>query len=123
MFAPTKQLKKTIGRMVTDSSPPEVPKDPATSTVFQLYKLLATADEIEALRARYVAGIGWGDAKAELYRVMDAKVAPARERYDAYMTEAGRVEIDAHLADGAKRARAIAGPVLKRVRQALGYDR
>jgi tryptophanyl-tRNA synthetase len=123
LFAPTKQLKKTIGKMVTDTSPPEAPKDPDTSTVFQLYKLLATAEETEALRVRYTAGIGWGDAKGELHRVMDEKIGPAREKYDELMTPEGRVKVDALLADGARRARAIAGPVLQRVRKAIGIER
>jgi tryptophanyl-tRNA synthetase len=121
IFAPSKQLKKAIGRMVTDSSPPEAPKDPATSTVFQLYKLFATADETAALAARYAAGIGWGDAKAELHRVIDTHISPARERYDALMSD--RAQVDALLADGAARARAIAGPVLARARKALGMSR
>lgn len=120
LFAPSKALKKTINKMVTDTSPPEAPKDPDTSTVFQLYKLLASTDEIEALRQRYAAGIGWGDAKAELHRVFDTMITPAREKYDALMTPEGRVKVDAMLADGAKRARAIAGPVLQRVRKAIG---
>ncbi len=123
LFAPTKQLKKTIGKMVTDTSPPETPKDPDTSTVFQLYKLLATAEETEALRARYAAGIGWGDAKGELHRVMDEKLGPARARYDELMTPEGRIKVDVLLADGARRARAIAGPVLQRVRKAIGIER
>ncbi len=121
IFAPSKQLKKAIGRMVTDSSPPEAPKDPATSTVFQLYKLFATADETAALAARYAAGIGWGDAKAELHRVIDTHISPARERYDALMAD--RAQVDALLADGAARARAIAGPVLARARKAIGMSR
>jgi tryptophanyl-tRNA synthetase len=123
LFAPSKQLKKTIGKMVTDTSPPEAPKDPDTSTVFQLYRLLATAAETEALRARYAAGIGWGDAKAELHRVMDERIAPARATYDELMTPEGRAKVDALLAEGARRARAIAGPVLQRVRKAIGIER
>ncbi|MEZ4361527.1 MAG: tryptophan--tRNA ligase [Kofleriaceae bacterium] len=123
LFAPPKQLKKIIGRMVTDSSPPEAPKDPETSTVFQLYRLLASPEEIDALRARYVAGIGWGDAKAELHRVMDERIAPARARYDELMTAEGRAEVDALLAEGARRARAIARGVLTRVRKAIGVER
>ena len=120
IFAPAKQLKKAIGRMVTDSSPPEAPKDPATSTIFQLYRLFASPDETESLRARYVAGIGWGDAKAELHRVLDTHVAPARERYDALMSD--RSQVDSLLADGARRARTIAGATLARVRRAIGID-
>jgi tryptophanyl-tRNA synthetase len=123
LFAPSKQLKKTVGRMTTDSSPPEAPKDPETSTIFQLYRQLAAPEQIEALRARYAVGIGWGDAKAELHRVMDEHLTPARTRYDELMTDAGRTQVDALLADGARRARAIAGPVLRRVRKAIGIAR
>jgi tryptophanyl-tRNA synthetase len=123
LFAPTKALKKVIGKMVTDTSPPEEPKNPDTSTVFQLFRLLATTDEIEALRTRYLAGIGWGDAKAELHRVMDDRIGPARAKYDQLMTPEGRTKVDALLADGARKARAIAGPVLQRVRKAIGIER
>jgi tryptophanyl-tRNA synthetase len=123
LFAPPKQLKKIIGRMVTDSSPPETPKDPDTSTIFQLYRLLARPEEIAALRERYAAGIGWGDAKAELFRVMDEQVAPARARYDELMTPDGRAQVDALLADGARRARGLAGATLTRVRKAIGIAR
>ncbi len=123
LFAASKPLKKTIGKMVTDTSPPEAPKDPATSTVFQLYKLLATAEETEALAARYAAGIGWGDAKGELHRVMDDRIGPARAIYDELMTPEGRVKVDAMLAEGAKKARALAGQVLQRVRKAIGIER
>ncbi len=121
MFAPPKQLKKAIGRMVTDSSPPEAPKDPATSTIFSLYQLIATPEETDALRGRYLAGVGWGDAKAELFRMLDAHVAGPRARYDELMAD--RPTVDALLADGARRARAIAGPVLQRVRRAIGLER
>jgi tryptophanyl-tRNA synthetase len=109
--------------MVTDSSPPEAPKDPDTSTVFQLHKLLATAEESEALRLRYQSGIGWGDAKAELHRVMEERLGAARARYDELMTPEGRAKVDALLVEGARRARAIAGPVLARVRKAIGIAR
>jgi tryptophanyl-tRNA synthetase len=123
LFASTKDLKKVINKMVTDTSPPEAPKDPDTSTIFQLYKLLATAEETEALRARYAAGIGWGDAKGELHRVMDDRIGPAREKYNELMTPDGKKKVDALLLDGARRAREIAGPVLQRVRKAIGYGR
>jgi tryptophanyl-tRNA synthetase len=121
LFAPPKQLKKAIGRMVTDSSPPEAPKDPETSTIFQLYRLFASQEDTDNLRRRYAAGIGWGDAKAELFRVVDEQVTAPRTRYDELMAD--RARVDALLADGARRARAIAGPVLQRVRRAVGIDR
>jgi tryptophanyl-tRNA synthetase len=118
LFVPPKQLRKVINRIVTDSTPPEVPKDPDSSHIFQIYRAVASAAETEALAARYRSGIGWGEAKGALFDVLDAGLAPARERYAALMADTG--QIDRILADGARRARAIAGQTLARVRAAIG---
>jgi tryptophanyl-tRNA synthetase len=106
LFAPAKELKKTVMRIVTDSQPPEAPKDPLTSTVFA------------ALADRYRAGIGWGDAKKLLAERLEAMLAEPRQRYDALMADPA--QIDRALEDGERRARAIAHGVLQRVRKAIG---
>src|SRR5580704_16866906 len=49
LFATPKQLAKQVGRIVTDSLPPEAPKDPDTSTVFKIYRAVATPGETLAL--------------------------------------------------------------------------
>ncbi len=118
LFLTSKKLKKTIGRIPTDSTPPEAPKDPVTSTVFQMYTSVASASEIAAFRDQYAAGISWGAAKMELYRVVDALVAEPRERYTELMADPER--IDALLAAGAAAARSRARVVLDRVRDAIG---
>jgi tryptophanyl-tRNA synthetase len=121
LFAPPKQLRKLVGRIVTDTSPPETPKDPDASLIFQIYRLLAPPAETAALRARYEAGIGWGDAKAELASLLERLLAEPRARYDELMAHPDR--IDALLADGAARARQLAAPVMDRVRRAIGIAR
>ena len=121
LFVPPKELKKIVSRIVTDSTPPEAPKDPATSTIFQIYSAIATPDERHALAERFRAGIGWGDAKQALLERLETELAPARARYQALMADPGH--IDALLATGAARARATAGPVLERVRRAIGITR
>jgi tryptophanyl-tRNA synthetase len=64
IFLPKKQLKKTIMRIQTDSTPLEEPKNPDTCTVFKLYSTMATQAQIEALREKYLAGnFGYGHAK------------------------------------------------------------
>jgi tryptophanyl-tRNA synthetase len=118
MFAPAKQLKKTVNRIVTDSTPPEAPKDPETSSIFQIYKVIAKPEEIEALRARYASGIGWGDAKGALYDVLDRELSGPRARYEELMANPAR--LDELLARGAARARPIARATLDRVRKAIG---
>jgi tryptophanyl-tRNA synthetase len=118
LFAEEKALRKRVNQFKTDSLPPEAPKDPSTSALFQLYSAVATKAEAAALAERYRAGIGWGDAKKLLADRLDAELAPARARYAALMGD--RPQIDALLGIGARRAREIAGGVLDRVRAATG---
>lgn len=121
LFAPPKQLKKVVNSIVTDSLPPEAPKDPESSTIFAIYKAIATADETRALADRYRAGIGWGDAKKALLERIEAEIGPARARYDALMADPAK--IDALLAQGAAKARVTARATLDRVRRAIGITR
>jgi tryptophanyl-tRNA synthetase len=121
LFAPPKQLRKIVGRIITDSSPPEVPKDPDASLIFQIFRLLAPPADTAALRARYEAGIGWGDAKAALADLLERLLAEPRARYEELMAHPER--IDELLADGAARARQLAAPVMDRVRRAIGIAR
>lgn len=121
LFVPSKQLKKLVNKIVTDAQPPETPKDPETSNVFALYKQVATPAQTAALRERYAAGIGWGDAKAALYEVLEATLAGPRAKYEALMAD--RARLDALLQQGAERAREMARPTMQRVRAALGIRR
>lgn len=121
LFAPPKQMKKVVNSIVTDSTPPEAPKDPEASTIFQIYKAIASADECAALAERYRSGIGWGDAKKTLFERLEVELAPARERYDALMADTAK--IDALLAAGAAKARVTARKTLDRLRSAIGISR
>ena len=121
LFAPPKQMKKVVNSIVTDSLPPEAPKDPDASTIFAIYKAVASPDETRALAERYRAGIGWGDAKKALLERIEIEIADARTRYDALMADPSK--IDALLAQGAERARKTARGVLERVRSAIGIAR
>src|SRR3989344_912756 len=62
VFEPEKKLNKLVNKIVTDSTPPEAPKDPATSNIMDLYKLFGNAEQIKALEDKYKNGIGWGHA-------------------------------------------------------------
>jgi tryptophanyl-tRNA synthetase len=118
LFAPPKQLEKTIMKIATDSTPPEAPKDPDASTIFQIYRAIATPDEARALAERFRGGIGWGEAKKLLAQRIEAEVAPARARFDALMADP--TQLDALLAAGAAKARVHARRTLDRVRAAIG---
>jgi len=118
LFAPPKQLEKLVKRIVTDSTPPDVPKDPDNSTIFQIYRAVATADESAALAERFRAGIGWGEAKQQLFERLRAELDGSRDRFDALMAKPAY--IDEVLAIGATRARTMARTVVDRVRAAIG---
>lgn len=118
LFATGKELKKIINRIVTDTSPPEVPKDPDTSTIFQIFKAVASADECTALANRYRAGIGWGDAKNALYEKLEAALAEPRVKYVELMANPKRV--NDLLAEGAAKARVVARKTLDRVKSTIG---
>lgn len=121
LFAPPKQLRKRVNAIVTDSSPPGAPKDPASSVVFQIFAQFAPAEATRELRRRYLEGISWGDAKAALFEVLEPQLAGPRERYHALIADPGR--IDALLGVGRDRARALARPVIERLRAAIGIAR
>lgn len=118
LFASESELKKKIMRIITDSKTPEEPKNPDESTIFQLYRNFATDSEIAKLREMFVSGgMGYGSAKTILFEKINSVLADARAEYERLM--ANRGEIDAVLADGANRARAVAERVYERVRRAM----
>ena len=119
LFLPSKQLRKRIMEIQTDSTPLEAPKDPEASTVFALYKLVAAPDQVAEMAAAHRAGgYGHGHAKQALFEALDARFAEARERYTALL--AAPAELEAILDDGAHRARAVARETLRRVRDVVG---
>ena len=118
LFAPSAELKKKIMRIITDSKLPEEPKDPDTSTIFQLYRHFADATEIAELREKFVAGgMGYGTAKTILFEKIDSVLSGPRAEYERLM--ANPAEIDAVLDAGASRARAAAAEIFARVRRAM----
>jgi len=121
LFESEKALRKTIMRIVTNSQSVEEPKDPQACQIFQLYKLFADKNEQDALASRYRAGgMGWGEAKEELFRVVNRCIAPIKERYDAIMADIPA--LDKILEQGAQKARPIAAATVNRFRKAAGID-
>ena len=121
LFIPEKNLRKTVMKIVTNSQGIEEPKDPHSCNVFALYRLFAGDSEQAALAERYRAGgMGWGEAKQELFEKLNAVITPMREKYDALMADTSR--IDAVLEDGARRAGAVAKNTIARLRKAVGVS-
>lgn len=119
LFEDDKSLREKVMRIVTDSKTVEEAKDPESCNVFRLYRLVASAEQQAALADRYrQGGMGYGHAKQELLGVLQELLSPLRERYREWLTRPD----DLHdvMADGAKRARALAEATIADIRQAVG---
>jgi tryptophanyl-tRNA synthetase len=119
IFGDDKEMRKRVMSIVTDSVAVEAPKDPTTSTIFKLYSLVASNDEIADMRQRFVkGGIGYGDFKKQLFEKLWEYFAPMRKRREEILKD--KLYIDDVLSRGAKRANEIANQVMDRVRKAVG---
>jgi tryptophanyl-tRNA synthetase len=118
LFAPAKELRSLIMGIVTDSKAPGEPKEIEGSALFQLYQAFADPQQAQAMRKAFADGIAWGEAKAALFGLIDSKVAPMREKYEALMAKP--IEIEAALREGAIKARKLARPFIAELRDAVG---
>ncbi|AKU52046.1 tryptophan--tRNA ligase [Xanthomonas arboricola pv. juglandis] len=119
LFAPREELRKLVFSILTDSRAPGEAKDTQGSALFQLYQAFATPQETAAFAQDFADGIGWGDAKQQLFERIDQEIAPLRTRYEALMAEPAKIE--AILRAGGARLRArYATPFLAELRAAVG---
>lgn len=119
LFVPQAQLKKLVFSILTDSKTPGEPKSTDGSALFQLYQAFATPDETAGFAAAFADGIGWGDAKQQLFDVVEREIAPMRERYEDLIARPG--DIEDTLRDGGRRLRErYAIPLLRELRDAVG---
>jgi tryptophanyl-tRNA synthetase len=118
LFLPEKQLRKHINKIKTNLLEPGEPKDPDTSTVFQVWAAFADESETARMRQEFENGIAWGEAKKQLFELVNEQLGPARERYNALMDDPGHIESE--LRKGAERAREHSVPLMQKVREAVG---
>src|SRR5205814_1326772 len=103
IFGDEKETRKAVMSIVTDSTPVEAPKDPARSTIFKLYSLFASKDEIREMREKFEkGGAGYGEFKKELFEKLWEFFAPMRKRREEILRD--KSYIDNVLARGAKHA-------------------
>ncbi len=112
-------IRRKIARAVTDPGS-EVRVDPeakpGVTNLLRIYSALS-GEPVATLEARY-QGAGYGGVKTDLAEVVVASFAPIRERTGQILAdEAG---LDRLLADGAARARAVAGQTMSAVRDRMG---
>tara|TARA_R100001143_G_scaffold63492_2_gene70927 strand:- start:1038 stop:2372 length:1335 start_codon:yes stop_codon:yes gene_type:complete len=114
----SKALRDAIMRIVTDSREPGVSKDPDSSHVFSLYRAFATPDQASAFRRALEEGLGWGEAKTQLYELLESIIGPMRETYNQLMADP--LKIESILQAGALKARKQSGDLMTRLREAVG---
>ncbi|GAA3906308.1 hypothetical protein GCM10022228_15690 [Halomonas cibimaris] len=121
LFVSEKKLQKLVRKIKTNSLEPGEPKDPEGCTLFQIYSAFASAEETRAMRECYAEGIGWGEAKNQVFEQLNAHLSAPRERYNALMEDPGYIE--AVLEKGAERAREEATVTMENLRKAVGLGR
>jgi len=118
LFLPEKQLKKHINKIKTNLLEPGDPKDPDDSTVFQIWQAFATEQQTAEMRQAFADGIAWGEAKKQLFELVNEEIGEARERYNSLLENPAYIE--EVLQQGAEKARAYSKPLLANLRQAVG---
>jgi tryptophanyl-tRNA synthetase len=115
------QLRKLIRRYITDSTPADAPKDADHSGLFQIYREIASGEDVARVRAQLVEGsMSWGRLKDLLFEALDHFLAEPRLRYRQLINH--HEQIDYLLRAGAGKARPRAQEVMRRVRAAIGVD-
>jgi tryptophanyl-tRNA synthetase len=111
-------VEKKVRSAVTDSGT-EVRRAPDKAGITNLIDILSVIREVEPERIESeFAGSGYGDFKGAVAEAVVAYLAPVRERYAELRADEDGLE--ATLAAGADKARAIASETLADVRDSMG---
>jgi tryptophanyl-tRNA synthetase len=113
-------IRKKINRAVTDAESVVRVDDEAKPGVTNLLRIYAalSGDKIDDIAARY-GDSGYGGFKKDLGNLVADTFAPIRERTAKYLAD--ELALDALLAHGARRARAIATETMVQVRERSGF--
>lgn len=118
LFLPEKKLKKHINKIKTNLLEPGEPKDPDSSTVFQVWQAFATEAQTTEMRKAFEDGIAWGEAKKQLFELINEQIKEPRERYEELLADG--LYMEKVLQEGAEKARDYATPFLQKLREAVG---
>jgi len=120
IFLPEKQLRKQIMKIQTDSTPMEKPKRTEGCNVFELFKLVASEEEVDNMRQNYSGGnYGYGHAKQALFEAIMEEFKEERSRFESFVNNPS--EVDQILLKGAEKAKISSNETLVRLRKLLGY--
>ncbi|HEX9232591.1 MAG TPA: tryptophan--tRNA ligase [Blattabacteriaceae bacterium] len=118
IFCSKEDLKNQIMSIQTDSKSLKDPKDPDVDRIFSIYKLLASKEEVEEMRERYLnGGYGYSQAKKVLYELILNRFSFERKKFHIFLKKINYLDDILHF--GAKKARKIAINTICKVRKAL----
>ena len=117
LFSDEKKLQKQINQIKTDSLEPGEKKS-KDSTLYKYFKCFVKDKEIKKIDNYFNEGMGWGDLKKELFKVIDNELAPARDKYFDLINNPTRVE--KLLVEGESKALKIASENLEKIRTLVG---
>ena len=118
LFLTEKKLKKHINKINTNLLEPGEPKDPDTSAVFQIWQAFASKDQTQQMRTEFANGIAWGEAKRQLFELVNEQLREPREKYLQLLENPA--EVEAVLQQGAQKARQQSSALIANVRKAVG---
>jgi tryptophanyl-tRNA synthetase len=116
------QILKKVKRAVTDSESEvsyDEEKKAAVSNLLNIYSAM-TGETVAAIVERY-KGRGYGDFKKELADAVIAHLSPIQEKIKDLLNDVGAMQ--KILEVGAEKARAIAQPKMREIKQRLGLGR
>lgn len=119
LFGTDEEVKKAIMSIVTDSKAPEEKKVAEENNIYKIFKLVATPDEREVMRAGFEnGGLGYGAAKQMLLEKFMNYFGPMRKTYQKYQDNPKKVY--AILKKGEKKVRKLAEKKMKTVKNLTG---
>ena len=120
LFSSSDDLRRHVMKIKTDSLEPGVPK-PTDCNLFEIFKAFASDDESANFKQKLEEGISWGDAKEELFQLLDSHLSEPRKEYEKLIQDPAN--LNQELLTGAKRARELSVPFMSEVRSSLGIGK
>ena len=119
LFAPEEEVRSQIMSIVTDSAAVKEPKDPDRSNLYGILKLFCRPEENAEWADRFRrGGLSYREVKQAIFARFMEKFGPARRRREELESQPELVE--QVLLRGVEQARAVARPLVKEVREAVG---
>ncbi len=119
LFMEEKPLQKRCNKIISSSTPLGEPLEWENDNIYALASLFLNEEQKQELQTRYKSGKeGYGHFKKYLKELIWEELGEAREKRAYYLSHMN--EVNDILAEGAKKAQAIAQDKLSKVKEAIG---